>query len=335
MRYIRGVIIPIVALCLWCNLSLAVLANSSTYLASNNKTTSVEKPTEKLLPGEHQVTINGATLTYYVSGKGPVCLAHPGGPGFGGAYLKMPEVEKEFTMVYFDPVGTGNSERLKNLSDYSFSRYVDDMEKLRQYLQLDKFYLLGHSHGGMVAQLYAIQYPNHLNGLILYGTTPTTDDVYKRDVSANLFWFIDRPWFWQALMGLRESTLATTDEQAAQAFQKCVGFYFADYDHHKGEIDPVLKQIHFSLGPNKGFYQNMGIFDTRDRLSLIGVPTLILAGVKDFVCPVKYAEEMQQRIPRSKLVLFQSSGHMAHFEEPVKFAKAIGDFLTAITRNRF
>ena len=52
------------------------------------------------------------------SGSGPVCLAHPGGPGFDGGYLASTELERAFTVVYLDPIGTGASEKLQPTSEF-------------------------------------------------------------------------------------------------------------------------------------------------------------------------------------------------------------------------
>ncbi|SCF73528.1 hypothetical protein GA0115259_101803 [Streptomyces sp. MnatMP-M17] len=51
-----------------------------------------------------------------------MCLVHPGGPGAHLAYLRIPELEEKLTLVYLDPVGSGDSALLPD-GDYSMSRY--------------------------------------------------------------------------------------------------------------------------------------------------------------------------------------------------------------------
>ncbi|GAA3467378.1 hypothetical protein GCM10018965_019310 [Nonomuraea roseola] len=58
--------------------------------------------TDPLLPGSHTVSIGGVLQRYHVAGAGPVCLVHPGGPGIGWEYLRMPELERHLTVVYLD-----------------------------------------------------------------------------------------------------------------------------------------------------------------------------------------------------------------------------------------
>ncbi|MBM7867626.1 alpha/beta fold hydrolase [Heliobacterium gestii] len=283
-------------------------------------------PSNCLAPGDHKALINGVELSYHVAGDGPVCVVHPGGPGLDWSYARMPEVEKHFRMVYLEPVGTGASGRLERQNDYTFERYVEDLEALRRRLGLEKMYLLGHSHGGMVAQHYALRYGERLQGLILYATTPVTDDTFQKTVAMNVFWFFDRPWYWEAMAGMRDTATVRTDEEATRNFRRYVGLYFADYDAHKQEIDRFAEGVRCSLAPNQAFYRQMPFFDLRNRLGEISAPVLILAGRKDFLCPVQYAEEMASRIKGAQLVLFEHSGHLAHLEEPAAFAEAMARF---------
>ena len=59
------------------------------------------------------LSVDGIRQVYHVAGRGPVCVAHSGGPGIHWAYLRSPELEERFTMVYLEPVGTGESGRLQ------------------------------------------------------------------------------------------------------------------------------------------------------------------------------------------------------------------------------
>ena len=68
--------------------------------------------------GRHAITIDGVRQVFHVSGTGPLCLAQPGGPGFGWEYLRMPALEQHLTMVYLEPIGTGDSGRLPARGDY-------------------------------------------------------------------------------------------------------------------------------------------------------------------------------------------------------------------------
>lgn len=120
-------------------------------------------------PGEHIVDIHGVPQHYHVAGSGPVCIAHPGGPGVGWEYLRMPLLEDFLTMVYVEPVGTGKSGRLpQHPRGYTIDRYVAHLDGIVEDIGQGGVILLGQSYAGLIAQKYALTCPEKLRGLILY-----------------------------------------------------------------------------------------------------------------------------------------------------------------------
>lgn len=286
-----------------------------------------------LVAGERRVASHGLDLVIHVAGSGPVLFAHPGGPGAEWSYLRMPEVEKSFTVVYIEPVGTGGSGKLASPADYTMERYVEDIDSLRAQLGLERFILLGHSHGGFVAQAYALAHGDRLAGLILYDTSPTTGPEWQKDIERNLTWFEREPWYADAKAALAEETSATTDEQMTAVFRREAPLYFADYTARKSELDPLIAKMRFSVAPTKGTAEEapkeVGVappFEVRAELARIQVPTLVLVGRKDFVCSLEMAKILDAGIPDSRLVVLEKSGHMGHIEEPQVFAAALASF---------
>ncbi|MBT2556684.1 proline iminopeptidase-family hydrolase [Hymenobacter sp. ISL-91] len=95
-----------------------------------------------------------------------------GGPGATHEYFEcmesfLPREGIEF--IYYDQLGCGNSDNPQDTSMWSLPRYVEEVEQVRQALQLDSsnFYLLGHSWGGILAAEYALKYQQHLKGLVI------------------------------------------------------------------------------------------------------------------------------------------------------------------------
>jgi proline iminopeptidase len=95
-----------------------------------------------------------------------------GGPGATHEYFEcmesfLPAEGIEF--IYYDQLGCGNSDNPKDTAMWSLPRYVEEVEQVRQALNLtkDNFYLLGHSWGGILAAEYALKYQQHLKGLII------------------------------------------------------------------------------------------------------------------------------------------------------------------------
>ena len=90
----------------------------------------------------------------------------------------MPLLEQDLTMVYVEPVGTGASGRLPDAREYNLATYVHFLNAVIEHLALPEVVLLGHSHGGFVAQRYALDRPERVASLILYDTSPVTDEGF-------------------------------------------------------------------------------------------------------------------------------------------------------------
>jgi proline iminopeptidase len=218
-------------------------------------------------------------------------------------------------------------------ADYTIERYVEDVEALRAHLGLDRFLLLGHSHGGFVAQAYALAHGDRLTGLILYDTTPSTGPAWQEDIERNLRWFAGEPWYAGAKAALAAETTARSDQELTELFHREAPLYFADYTVRKAELDPLIQEMRLSLAPTRSSDPNAPagvgvapVFDVRDRLGSIRARTLVLVGRRDFVCSVEMARILDARIPDSTLVVLEKSGHMGHLEEPAAFAQAIARF---------
>lgn len=292
--------------------------------------------TDVLPPGEHSVMIDGLEQRYHVAGEGPVCLAHSGGPGVGWEYLRMPEVERHMTLVYIEPIGTGKSGRLADPRGYTLDRYVRYVDGLIEHLGLEKAYLLGHSYGGFVAQRYALQHPERLAGLILYDTSPTTTGDFYADLGENLNRFAERhadePWLADTMAAWQEVFAVTadsnvSDEQLTSIFRRMFPVYLADYAGREQEFAPMLAQVRVFTEP--GCAEDPTPFDVRGELSSISVPTLIIVGRHDPICSLRWARMLHEGILGSEFVVFERSGHFAHFEEPEAFSEAIREWREA------
>jgi pimeloyl-ACP methyl ester carboxylesterase len=90
----------------------------------------------------------------------PVLLLH-GGPGLGSDYLEPLETMagQGRTIIRFDQLGCGRSDRPRDLSLWTISSCVEQTESIRKALGLDSIHLLGHSWGGMVALEYLLAHP--------------------------------------------------------------------------------------------------------------------------------------------------------------------------------
>ena len=104
-------------------------------------------------------------------GSGPVkvLLLH-GGPGFTHDYLEAMESflpQAGIEMYYYDQLGVGNSDIPDDPELWTLSRYLTEVEEVRRGLGLDHFVLYGQSWGGILALEYALNYQQHLRGLVI------------------------------------------------------------------------------------------------------------------------------------------------------------------------
>ena len=103
-----------------------------------------------------------------------------GGPQLGHQYMRpLDPLGEDYRLVYYDARGSGRTET-GDPSQLSFAGAVEDLEALRQALELDRISLLGHSLGGHIAYLYASRYPERMESLILVDVGPPLDEEFGR-----------------------------------------------------------------------------------------------------------------------------------------------------------
>jgi len=322
---------PAHVLALAAGVALGIAACAGTSTATREPTTAGDAPApapETLLtPGAHTITVHGHALAFHVAGHGPLCLAHPGGPGLEWSYLRMPEVEQVLTLIYLEPVGTGASGRLRGPQDYSYAHYAEDLDLLRRALGQERICLLGHSHGGLVALTYATTYGDHLSGLIAYGTTPAIDDAWSRDLGSNMAsWFVGRAWLADARAGVSAFYEARTDDDATSAFHRWMPAFFADWDATPAAVRDAMLAGRVWAGPAR--YR--GHYDVVAALARFHAPTLVVTGRRDYAMSPVTAERIHAAIAGSSLVVIDDAGHMAHLEQPHAFAEAVRAFVPAL-----
>lgn len=123
-------------------------------------------------------------------GSGPikVLLLH-GGPGFSHEYLEAMESflpQAGIQIYYYDQLGCNNSDHPSDTSLWTLPRYLQEVEEVRRGLGLDNFVLYGHSWGGILAMEYALNYQQHLRGLVISDMTAGTKSYLKRTAALKL-----------------------------------------------------------------------------------------------------------------------------------------------------
>ncbi|MEV5840373.1 alpha/beta hydrolase [Streptomyces sp. NPDC051985] len=268
---------------------------------------------------------------YHVAGSGPVCVAHSGGPGIGWDYLRMPDLERSLTMVYIEPVGTGDSGRLPDPHDYTVATYTRFLHGVVEHLGLPKVTLLGHSHGGFVAQQYALDHPGRLAALLLYDTSPVTDERFWSAAVAAMEQFVkdqvdDHPEVAGYVDALTTPLDRLDDEGTTAVLRTMMPAYLFDYWGREEEFAPARRSLRMYAAPNRG---QGPPFDVRELLPGITVPTLVLAGRQDFICGPRWARLLHESLPAAELSILEHTGHLAHIERPGQFSTSVLAFLRA------
>jgi proline iminopeptidase len=151
--------------------SFLLLATSSVAQHANSGSVPAESPA--IHPPGDYIAVNGTRLWYESEGSGQALVLIPAGPGVPHGYFHphLSRLAESRRVIYYDAFGTGKSDRARGNQKYTFARDVENVEGLRKALGLGKIDVLGHSYGGMVAQAYALRYPQSVRRLILADTS--------------------------------------------------------------------------------------------------------------------------------------------------------------------
>jgi proline iminopeptidase len=287
------------------------------------------------------VDANGVMIYYEEFGNGePLMIVH-GGPGASHDYFLpyLLPLARHNRLIFIDERGSGKSGVLDDATQYTVENMAEDVEAVREALGLGKINLLGHSYGGVLAQAYALKYQENLSHLILCSTFPSTkqmNDVFvkiKENMSPELRDRINKM-EQEGLYGhgLPYEQNRYTTEYMTAAWGE--GYFPYIYQRNPDpSYDPVSQGFAWTLyremWGSDGEYVidgNLKSVEYVDRLHTIKVPTLINCGDHD-ECAPSLSEEMHEKIPGSKLVIFPQSGHMTFVDQPDLFIKTINDFL--------
>ncbi|MFG2359742.1 alpha/beta fold hydrolase [Streptomyces sp. NPDC048521] len=292
-----------------------------------------DDPSSPLSPGTHTITVPHGPARieqrYHVAGSGPVCIAHSGGPGIGWEYLRMPALERCLTMVYIEPVGTGDSGRLPDPHDYTVATYTRLLHSVVEHLGLPKVTLLGHSHGGFIAQRYALDHPGRLAALVLYDTSPVADEQFWSAAVAAMERFVERHFNDHPETAGYVAALTTRldlldDDGTTAVLRTIMPAYLFDYWGREEEFAPARQSLRMYADPTRGQGPS---FDIRAELPRITTPALVLAGRQDFICGPRWARLLHEAMPAAELSILEDTGHLAHIERPEQFSASVLAFL--------
>jgi proline iminopeptidase len=286
--------------------------------------------------GEYTTTLGGLRAWFKVRGNGPVCLFPT--PGWGASsdlyFSTLQPLERTWTMVYLDTRGSGRSERTSQPEAYRLGHFISDLEELRAHLGEPQIWVMGHSMGGLLAQLFALEYPESCRGLILLDSVAALDSEAEADIEMRKNRRKSEPWFAEA-----DSAYSGADPKSDAEFKDYLRRIFPLYFHDVAKmhsVDDALEAETYSIEA----YAIMTVNEAEvrkgalDRLADVHVPTVIVVGDDDFICSPVQALRIHLRIPGSKLVLIEQAGHFPWIEQPDVFYRELENAVHSVGSGR-
>jgi proline iminopeptidase len=274
------------------------------------------------------ISIRSVSLFVEVVGNGyPLVLMH-GGPGMDHlAMSPFTTCADQFTLVFYDHRCNGRSEGAP-VESMTWENLTADPEELRQTLGFDKWAVLGHSFGGMVALEYALRYPQSLSHLLLVDTCGDARWVQENapEILAKRGYSPDK-----VKLARRFFNGDFSPDEMSPAMRKLgSAFYYRTSPLLLAR--QVMLGLRMKLRPEAlifGYSQLLKGWTVMDRLGEIEAPTLVLAGRDDFQFPPEHQAILADRLPNAQLELIERAGHNAPMERPAEVIQAVRRFLEA------
>lgn len=283
--------------------------------------------------------INGANIYTVTVGEGEPIFFIAGGPGGTHVGLRsFDSLATKFKCVYFDGFGRGKSDTAKEVKEYTLERDIEDLEGLRKAMGFDKINVLGHSYGGVVAQGYAIKYPQNTSHLIIANSFHSFEMWQRNDDNSNHEIKTNYPEVWEELMKARAEGAVSSDAIHQDIYGRVpYGFLYA-YNPAKFESrgkrkpypNPFNAKLYYQMVGKDGDFivgNDIGNFDFRKQLKDLKMPIMVIGGRFDRVAVPSEMIKYKKFCPQAKYVMFEKSGHNPQVEEPEKEFPMIIDFL--------
>ena len=249
------------------------------------------------------LVIRGKKIFYESVGEGlPIVFVH-GSLGNHISWEFQKQLSEEYRLVLLDLPGHGESDPLDE--EISVKLYADYVAEFVRGLGIEKMVVVGHSLGGAICIQLALDYPELLRAVVLVGS------------------------------GAKLGVLPTILEALRTNFEESIelaigGMAFAEKANP--ELIEMAKSECLKCKQEVGYsdFAACNIFDVRERISEISVPTLIIVGSEDKLTPVKWSQYLNDKISNSSLKVIENAGHMVMIEQPEELNQAILTFLRGL-----
>jgi pimeloyl-ACP methyl ester carboxylesterase len=278
------------------------------------------------------VQIDDTSLFVEDRGDGyPMIVLH-GGPGLDHHQFAdhLDPLTHDHRLLLVDQRAMGRSARAPE-DTWTLERHAQDVIMLARALRLERYAVLGHGYGALVALQNAVDYPGMAAQTIVSGGMPSVR--FLPQIQEELARFEPMELRQRVFDAWAREPMVRTAEAFAHLWADQLPFHLAD------PLDPRMMAYREATSGmiftpdvlRSSVVTGYGGIDVESRLDAIASPVLVLAGRHDRVCSVAAADAMAAAIPNCERTTFDRSGHLAFVEEPERYVEAIRDFLQ---RNR-
>jgi len=255
---------------------------------------------------------DGAELYYEKHGNGPPLFLVPGLGGDGRFWgANVDELARRFTVVVHDHRGTARS-TLSRIA-YRVEQMADDALQLIEGLGFDRVHWCGHSTGGAMGQVLAIDHPGRIDRLVLSSTWAKTDAFFRRLFEV------------RSLM-LRELGPAAYLKSSALALNmpSWVRDHDADLAAAEAKAAETIPIPEIVLSRIAAIVAH----DRREQLQKVRAPTLAICARDDTVTPLYFTEELVRLIPGARAYVLADGGHAYPNVHGDEFRRVMTAFLS-------
>jgi proline iminopeptidase len=280
----------------------------------------------------------------------PILFVH-GGPGGGCTENDRRFFDPEkYRIIIFDQRGSGRSTPHAELTGNDTNHLVGDIEKIREFLAVEKWVLFGGSWGSTLSLIYAQRYPETVRGMILRGIfLCRQQDIqwFYQDGASQVFpdywqdFLAPIPWvergdllaaYYQRLVGDNELVRMAAAKAWSVWEGRCASFHpNPDLVEHLGNPHTALAMARIEAH----YFMNHSFLEDNEILAgmavLKDISGIIIHGRYDMVCPVKQAFELHSAWEGSVLNVIRDAGHAS--SEPGTLAalvQATDDMLSTL-----
>jgi proline iminopeptidase len=256
-----------------------------------------------------------------------------GGPGSNSFYLEKEGLEvfnQDVQIIYLDQRGCGRSD---TATDYSLQRIVKDFEEVRKALGIQKWIVLPHSFGGILATEYAYTYPQSIKAMVYLNCTVNISRSAKSGIRRSI-----------DILDLKEHEKSWLLNDSVPLLERWGNAFWhlrnqdkahlAMFDHKENyKLDSALMQLPFlkwHFGQKIWTYSEY-FNDFADKTAYISAPTLIISGTRDYTIGTDHPLIM--KFPHSKIYYIEG-GHALYLEHNRELYEAVAPFLRKMSGSR-